>query len=102
VVVLLAWLFCVGAYALLQRQPQKFHYTHYKQQRNNTNTPPNKQIRSELAAKEIALLQKEAELAEREQTLAVLREELALERKLRALLTKDKEKARVVAGGVGV
>lgn len=38
------------------------------------------QMRSELAAKEIILLQKEAELLEKEQTLIVLKEEVRKER----------------------
>ncbi|GMH35177.1 hypothetical protein BSKO_03045 [Bryopsis sp. KO-2023] len=51
------------------------------------------ETRAELAEKQITLLLKEKELLEKEQTLRVLREELELERKLRALLTKEKEKA---------
>jgi hypothetical protein len=51
------------------------------------------EIRAELAEKELVLLEKEQELLDREQTLMVLREELEIERKLRALLTKEKEKA---------
>lgn len=51
------------------------------------------EIRSELAEKELVLLEKEQELLDREQTLMVLREELEIERKLRTLLTKEKEKA---------
>lgn len=51
------------------------------------------EIRSELAQKELILLEKEVELLERDQTLSVLKEELELERKLRALLTKEKERA---------
>ncbi|KAL6753302.1 hypothetical protein V8C86DRAFT_3140054 [Haematococcus lacustris] len=51
------------------------------------------EIRAELAEKELILLEKEQELLERDQTLTVLKEELELERKLRALLTKEKEKA---------
>jgi hypothetical protein len=39
------------------------------------------------------LVGKERELLEKEQTLLVLREELEVERKLRALVTKEKEKA---------
>lgn len=50
-------------------------------------------IRSELAEKELVLLQKEQELLEKDQTLIVLREELEIEKKLRALLTKGREKA---------
>jgi len=51
------------------------------------------EIRAELAEKELVLLQKEQELLDREQTVMVLREELEIERKLRALLTREKEKA---------
>lgn len=51
------------------------------------------EIRGELAEKELVLLEKEQELLDKEQTLLVLREELEIERKLRALLTKEKEKA---------
>jgi len=51
------------------------------------------EIRAELAEKELVLLGKERALAEREQSLAVLREELEIERKLRALVGKQKEKA---------
>lgn len=51
------------------------------------------EIRAELAEKEIVLLQKEAELLEKDQTVMVLRQELEIERKLRSLLTKEKEKA---------
>eukprot|EP00775_Hariotina_reticulata_P010730 gene10730-10886_t len=51
------------------------------------------EIRAELAEKELILLQKEQELLDKEQTLLVLKEELELERKLRALLTKEKERA---------
>ncbi|MEW5304382.1 MAG: hypothetical protein WDW36_006993 [Sanguina aurantia] len=51
------------------------------------------EIRFELAEKELALLQKQVELLEKDQTLAVLKEELELERKLRALLTKEKDRA---------
>jgi hypothetical protein len=50
-------------------------------------------IRSELAEKELVLLQKEQELLDKDQTLMVLREELEIEKKLRALLTKEREKA---------
>lgn len=51
------------------------------------------EIRAELAEKELILLQKEQELLDKDQTLLVLKEELELERKLRALLTKEKERA---------
>ncbi|EFJ53017.1 hypothetical protein VOLCADRAFT_115610 [Volvox carteri f. nagariensis] len=51
------------------------------------------EIRMELAEKELALLEKEKALLAKEQTLAVLTEELEVERKLRALLTKEKERA---------
>ncbi|CAL5222500.1 g4874 [Coccomyxa viridis] len=51
------------------------------------------EIRAELAEKELVLLGKEQELLERDQSVQVLREELDLERKLRTLLTKEKEKA---------
>lgn len=51
------------------------------------------QVRAALAEKELMLLQKEAELLDREQTLLVLTEELELERKLRALLSKEKDQA---------
>ncbi|KAK9809966.1 hypothetical protein WJX72_002744 [[Myrmecia] bisecta] len=51
------------------------------------------ELRTELAEKEGVLLSKEEELLDRDQTVVVLREELDLERKLRALLTKEKEKA---------
>ncbi|KAG2491139.1 hypothetical protein HYH03_010581 [Edaphochlamys debaryana] len=51
------------------------------------------EIRIELAEKELALLEKEKALLAKEQTLAVLTEELEVERKLRALLTKEKERA---------
>lgn len=51
------------------------------------------EIRAELAEKELTLLQKEAELLEKEQTVMVLREELEIERRIRTLLTKEKEKA---------
>ncbi|GAX82188.1 hypothetical protein CEUSTIGMA_g9616.t1 [Chlamydomonas eustigma] len=51
------------------------------------------EIRGELAEKELILLEKEKELLEKEQDVIVLREELELERKLRALLSKEKEKA---------
>ncbi|KAF8065764.1 hypothetical protein HT031_002824 [Scenedesmus sp. PABB004] len=51
------------------------------------------EMRAELAEKEITLLQKEQQLLDREQTLLVLKEELELERKLRALLTREKERA---------
>ncbi|CAL8460522.1 g51 [Coccomyxa elongata] len=51
------------------------------------------EIRAELAEKELVLLSKEQELLEKDQTVAVLREELELEKKLRTLLTKEKEKA---------
>jgi len=51
------------------------------------------EIRAELAEKELVLLEKEQELLDREQTVMVLREELEIERKLRTLLTKEKEKA---------
>lgn len=50
-------------------------------------------IRSELAEKELVLLQKEQELLDKDQTLMVLREELEIEKKLRALITKEREKA---------
>ena len=50
-------------------------------------------IKNELAEKELVLLGKERELEAREQSLAVLREELEIERKLRALVGKQKEKA---------
>ncbi|CAK0787497.1 hypothetical protein CVIRNUC_010717 [Coccomyxa viridis] len=51
------------------------------------------EIRAELAEKELVLLGKEQELLEKDQSVQVLREELDLERKLRTLLTKEKEKA---------
>lgn len=73
------------------------------------------EIRSDLAERELELLQKSAELQEKEQTLAVLKEEVCicvyqqwsnavsglntttvqieLEKRLRTLLTKEKEKA---------
>lgn len=51
------------------------------------------EIRGELAEKELVMLEKEKELLDKEQTLMVLREELEIERKLRALLIKEKEKA---------
>ncbi|BDA41590.1 hypothetical protein COCOBI_02-3710 [Coccomyxa sp. Obi] len=51
------------------------------------------EIRAELAEKELVLLSKEQELLEKDQTVNVLREELELEKKLRTLLTKEKEKA---------
>ncbi|KAI3428364.1 hypothetical protein D9Q98_006744 [Chlorella vulgaris] len=51
------------------------------------------EIRAELAEKELVLLEKEKELLEKEQTVMVLREELEIEKKLRSLLTKEKEKA---------
>lgn len=67
------------------------------------------QIRADLAAKEVELLEKESELLGLEQTVSVLREELELERKIRILLTKDKEKAEEQAalamglcGGAGL
>jgi len=51
------------------------------------------ETRAQLAQKQLELLQTEQELLDREQSLAVLREELELERKIRALLTKEKEQA---------
>lgn len=51
------------------------------------------EIRTQLVEKQLILLEKEAELLQKEQTVIVLQEELDLERKLRALLTKEKEKA---------
>lgn len=51
------------------------------------------EIRAQLAEKQYILLEKEAELLQKDQTVMVLQEELDLERKLRALLTKEKEKA---------
>eukprot|EP01023_Acetabularia_acetabulum_P047819 TRINITY_DN5041_c0_g3_i1.p1 TRINITY_DN5041_c0_g3~~TRINITY_DN5041_c0_g3_i1.p1 ORF type:complete len:256 (-),score=62.50 TRINITY_DN5041_c0_g3_i1:2544-3311(-) len=51
------------------------------------------EIRSTLAEKEIILLGKEKELLEKEQSIEVLQQELELERKLRTLLTKEKERA---------
>ncbi|PRW56412.1 eukaryotic initiation factor [Chlorella sorokiniana] len=51
------------------------------------------ELRAELAEKELVLLEKEQELLEKEQTLSILREELEIEKKLRTLLTKEKEKA---------
>jgi hypothetical protein len=50
-------------------------------------------VRSELAEKGLVLLQTEQELLDQQQTVAVLEQELRLERQLRALLTKEKEKA---------
>lgn len=51
------------------------------------------EIRAELAEKELVLLEREQEVLEREQTVGTLREQLEIEKKLRALLTKEKEKA---------
>jgi len=51
------------------------------------------EMRQELAENEIILLEKEKQLLAQEQTLQVLQEELELEKKLRALLTKEKDKA---------
>ncbi|KAK9834051.1 hypothetical protein WJX81_005928 [Elliptochloris bilobata] len=51
------------------------------------------EIRAELAEKELVLIAKQQELLDKEQTLLVLQQELDIERKLRALLTKEKEKA---------
>ncbi|PNH10209.1 hypothetical protein TSOC_003101 [Tetrabaena socialis] len=51
------------------------------------------EIRFELAEKELALLEKEKTLLAQEQTLAVMTEELEVERKLRALLTREKDRA---------
>lgn len=51
------------------------------------------EMREELAEKEEMLLEKQQELLQKDQNLAVLQEELELERKIRALLTKEKEKA---------
>ena len=50
-------------------------------------------MRGELAEKELVLLQTEQALLDQQQTVAVLEQELRLERQLRALLTKEKEKA---------
>eukprot|EP01025_Chloroclados_australasicus_P010280 TRINITY_DN14108_c0_g1_i1.p2 TRINITY_DN14108_c0_g1~~TRINITY_DN14108_c0_g1_i1.p2 ORF type:complete len:289 (-),score=53.59 TRINITY_DN14108_c0_g1_i1:358-1191(-) len=51
------------------------------------------EIRVQLVEKEITLLAKEKELLQREQSIEVLQQELELERKIRALLTKEKERA---------
>lgn len=51
------------------------------------------EMREELAEKEKLLLEKQQELLQKDQNLAVLQEELELERRIRALLTKEKEKA---------
>uniref|UniRef100_A0A1D1ZMJ7 Uncharacterized protein n=2 Tax=Auxenochlorella protothecoides TaxID=3075 RepID=A0A1D1ZMJ7_AUXPR len=51
------------------------------------------EIRQQLAQRELELLSKERSLSARDQDISVLQEELEIERKLRALLTKDKEKA---------
>lgn len=51
------------------------------------------EAREELAEKQLILLEKERELLKDEQTVMVLQQELEIERKLRALLTKEKEKA---------
>ncbi|KAF5840247.1 hypothetical protein DUNSADRAFT_17350 [Dunaliella salina] len=51
------------------------------------------EARALIAENQLILLGKEAELLQKEQTLDVLKEQLDLERKLRALLTKEKEKA---------
>ena len=50
-------------------------------------------VRSERAEKGLVLLQTEQELLDQQQTVAVLEQELKLERQLRALLTKEKERA---------
>lgn len=50
-------------------------------------------IRAELAEKQVQLLEREKELLDKDQTVSTLREELDLERQLRALLTKEKNKA---------
>lgn len=67
---------------------------------DNTKKPSKKtrirylqEMREELAEKEEMLLEKQKELLQKDQNLAVLQEELELERKIRALLTKEKEKA---------
>lgn len=49
--------------------------------------------RLELAEKQLKLIDREKELLDKDQTVSTLREELDLERKLRALLTKEKDKA---------
>lgn len=49
--------------------------------------------RLELAEKQLKLIEREKELLDKDQTVSTLREELDLERKLRALLTKEKDKA---------
>ena len=51
------------------------------------------ELKAELAEKEVELLEKEKELLQQEQTLKVLQEELEIERKIRALVTKQKEEA---------
>eukprot|EP00210_Caulerpa_lentillifera_P003235 g3089.t1 len=51
------------------------------------------ETQAELAQKELELLQKQQELHQRDQSLLVLQEELELERKIRALLTREKEQA---------
>lgn len=51
------------------------------------------ELKAELAEKEVELLEKERELLQQEQTLIVLQEELEIERKIRALVTKEKEEA---------
>ena len=50
-------------------------------------------MREQLAETELKLLQQQVELERSEQSVEVLLEELELERKLRGLLTKEKEKA---------
>ncbi|KAK9806660.1 hypothetical protein WJX73_005247 [Symbiochloris irregularis] len=51
------------------------------------------EMRAELAEKELVLLEREQEVLEREQTVGTLREQLEIEKKLRTLLTKEKQKA---------
>lgn len=51
------------------------------------------EIKSQLAEKELELLGKETALLEQQQDIQVLKQELEIERKLRALITKEKEEA---------
>ena len=51
------------------------------------------EIKAQLAEKELELLSKENALLEQEQDIRTLQAELEIEKKLRALITKEKEKA---------
>ncbi|KAK3267452.1 hypothetical protein CYMTET_23993 [Cymbomonas tetramitiformis] len=61
-----------------------------------------REVREQLSLQRRELLEREQELESKEQTLQILQEELALEKKLRGLLTKEKqdavEEARLAMG----